>query len=135
MYNDIVSTVSFFLTDVIYLFNIFQSIDDSAIDSTQSPDTKKPSASPDQSEESIKRNIGDPQVGSTVTSDNTVSTVQDNEDVDMAPESSSEAVRRGSVGGEAESVEVPSCTTPVTPQNNNKVLRLPVTERVSARTA
>ncbi|XP_031555255.1 serrate RNA effector molecule homolog isoform X2 [Actinia tenebrosa] len=96
--------------------------DDSAIDSTQSPDTKPQSDSPDQSEESIKRQTGDPQVGSsTVSSDATVSSAaKDNEDVDMAPESSSDVVRKISVDGEAESntdVEMPS--TPVTPQNKN----------------
>lgn len=96
------------------------STDDSVIDSTQSPDTKPQSDSPDQSEESIKRQTGDPQVGSsTVSLDAAVSSAaKDNEDVDMAPESSSDVVRKTSVDGEAESntdVEMPS--TPVTPQN------------------
>jgi hypothetical protein len=96
------------------------STDDSVIDSTQSPDTKKPSDSPDQSEESIKRDTGDPQVGSTVSSDIAVSSVKDNDDVDMAPESSSDVVRnwKSSVDVEAESnVDVEMPTTPVTPQN------------------
>ncbi|KAK3699552.1 hypothetical protein QZH41_003926 [Actinostola sp. cb2023] len=96
-------------------------LDDSSIhvDSTQSPDPKKPSDSPDQSEESIKRGTGDPQVGSTVNTDNAVST-RGNEDVDMVPASSSEAERRNSRDAEAASNDVKIPTTPVTPDMTKK---------------
>ncbi|XP_020896176.1 serrate RNA effector molecule homolog B isoform X3 [Exaiptasia diaphana] len=91
--------------------------DDAAIDSTQSPDPKKPSESPDQSEESIK--TGDPQVGSTVNNDNGIST-RLSEDVEMVAASSSEAERRTSQDAETTSNDVKPPSTPVTPDMAKK---------------
>jgi len=84
---------------------LFTVVDDAAIDSTQSPDPKKPSESPDQSEESVKRETGDPQVGSTVNNDEDSN--RGNEDVEMATATSSEAEQRTTTSEEQQ-------TTPVT---------------------